>query len=315
MKKTAFLISILVIMGVHINVNAQTTTTSIFMDCQLTIFVSPPEGGTTFPPPPSFIIMGCQPLDIEAFPNPGYTFSHWEGDTQGSDNPIMLSGWNEAITAVFLPNFCEGLADYDQDVDGSDASIFKSHFGRSLFKNPCPPNGPAPVPKTGQTTCYDNSGILVDCATTGHDGENQRGVTWPNPRFTDNGNGTITDNLTGLIWLKNANCFGMRTWNDALSDANGLKDGACGLSDGSDSGDWRLPSRFELESLLDMDNYDHALPSGHPFTDPQYFFYWSSTTNASDTLNAWGVAMGTGVVDRGRKNVHEFFIWPVRGGH
>jgi hypothetical protein len=32
------------------------------------------------------------------------------------------------------------------------------------------------------------------------------GVAWPNPRFTDNSDGTVTDNLTGLIWLKNANC-------------------------------------------------------------------------------------------------------------
>jgi len=57
---------------------------------------------------------------------------------------------------------------------------------------------PAPVPKTGQTTSY----------ATGDDGDLEKGVAWPDPRFMDNGNGTVTDNLTGLIWLKNANCFG-----------------------------------------------------------------------------------------------------------
>ena len=56
----------------------------------------------------------------------------------------------------------------------------------------------APVPKTGQTTSYG----------TGDDGALQKGVAWPTPRFTDNSNGTVTDNLTRLIWMKNANAFG-----------------------------------------------------------------------------------------------------------
>jgi hypothetical protein len=55
----------------------------------------------------------------------------------------------------------------------------------------------APVEKTGQTTSY----------ATGDDGELSKGVVWPNARFADNGDGTVTDNLTGLMWLKNANCI------------------------------------------------------------------------------------------------------------
>src|SRR5215831_9628931 len=55
---------------------------------------------------------------------------------------------------------------------------------------------PAPVPRTGQTTSY----------AARDDGALQKGVALPTPRFTNNNNGTITDNLTGLIWLKNANC-------------------------------------------------------------------------------------------------------------
>jgi hypothetical protein len=101
------------------------------------------------------------------------------------------------IVLLLLPlttsaqDFCKGLADYDQDVDGTDASMFKSHFGRSVFSNPCLPNGPAPVPKTGQTTSY----------AIGDDGDLERGVEKPplKDRFTDNGDGTVLDNLTGLI--------------------------------------------------------------------------------------------------------------------
>lgn len=43
----------------------------------------------------------------------------------------------------------------------------------------------------------------------------------------------MTDNLTGLVWLQNANCFGDKKWGDALVIADGLKDGDCGLTDGS----------------------------------------------------------------------------------
>ena len=58
-------------------------------------------------------------------------------------------------------------------------------------------NGSAPVPKTGQTISFG----------TGDDGDLQMGAKWPNPRFTDKEDGTITDNLTGLTWLKDANCM------------------------------------------------------------------------------------------------------------
>ena len=73
----------------------------------------------------------------------------------------------------------------------------------------------APVPKTGQKAYYG----------TNDDGTLEMGVTWPNPRFTDNGNGTVTDKLTGLVWLQNASCLGAKTWDEALASADGLADG------------------------------------------------------------------------------------------
>ena len=219
---------------------------------------------------------------------------------------ILLS--TSAVMAQCDPDNppCEGDFNCDCDVDGSDATIFKSGFGRSEFNFPCPPCvEPAPVPKTGQTTAY----------ATGDDGDLEKGVPWPYPRFTDNGDGTVTDNLTGLIWLKDANCFGSRTWSQALSDCNGLASGQCGLTDGSNAGDWRLPNRFELESLLDLENYNPPLPSGHPFQNVQTFIYWSSTTHASYTPAAWCVLMITGRVADYDKTNSAIYVWPVRGGH
>jgi len=161
----------------------------------------------------------------------------------------------------------------------------------------------APVPKTGQTASY----------ATGDDGDLEKGVAWPTPRFTDNGNGTVTDNLTGLIWLKNANCFGARNWTQALSDANTLNSGECGLGDGSSEGDWRLPNVRELQSLIDYGRQTPALPSGHPFTGVQSSLYWSSTTHATNASYAWGVYMRCGHVHWDYK-MRTRYVWPVRGG-
>jgi hypothetical protein len=123
----------------------------------------------------------------------------------------------------------------------------------------------------------------------------------------------VTDELTGLIWLKNANCFGNRDWSTALSDANGLADGQCGLSDGSIAGDWGLPNVRELHSLIDFGRYNPALPAGHPFTGVQSSHYWSSTTDANYTDRAWHVNVNVGSVYFVSKGSN-LYVWPVRGG-
>jgi hypothetical protein len=166
---------------------------------------------------------------------------------------------------------------------------------------------PAPVPKTGQTESY----------ASGDDGDLQKGVQWPDPRFTDNGDGTVTDHLTSLIWLKNANCFGDLDWDGALDASNNLADGQCGLSDGSSPRDWRLPNVRELYSLIDHGNSFPALPSGHPFTGVMFGFndfYWASTTLAGSHDDAWNVRMTIGSVNAFIKGSNSH-VWPVRGGN
>ncbi len=164
---------------------------------------------------------------------------------------------------------------------------------------------PTQVPKTGQTTSY----------ATGDDGDLERGIALPIPRFTDNGDGTVTDNLTGLIWLQNATRFGERSWADALSDCNSLADDGAALTDGSAAGDWRLANVKELQSLVDFGNYNPALPTGHPFTNVQFgHYYWSSTTSARWTDSAWYVLMAPGNVHYEDKSANHY-VWPVRGGN
>ncbi len=129
---------------------------------------------------------------------------------------------------------------------------------------------------------------MIDCTDTGQDGDIQAGVAWPSPRFTDNNDGTLTDNLTGIIWLKNADCFGTLSWSSAYYYCNNMvKSGSCGLTDGSVAGDWRLPNRKELSSLIDYSQYNPALPQGHLFDNVKSSYYWSSTTYAKSRANAW----------------------------
>src|SRR5215475_2285106 len=79
---------------------------------------------------------------------------------------------------------------------------------------------PSHVSQTGQTKCWDAAGNPITCDGTGQDGDIQAGVEWPTPRFKDRHDGTVRDKLTGLIWLKNANCFGPLAWENALNAAN-----------------------------------------------------------------------------------------------
>lgn len=225
-------------------------------------------------------------------------------------------------------DYCEGDFDYDGDCDGTDAARFKLDFGRSVFQNPCPPDGPIPVQKTGQTTSY----------ATGDDGDWKKGAEWTNPRFTDNSDGTVTDNMTGLIWLESANCIvsnypgfdndyiagdGRVTWQHALDFVSGINAGTypdCGAG----STEWRLPNRNELTSLVHKGYYEPALPNtagtgqwteGDPFINVQPMGYWSSTTSADSADVAWYVGMGNGGVKIHYPKTYHYYVWPVRGGH
>jgi len=181
-------------------------------------------------------------------------------------------------------------------------------------------SAPAPVPQTGQTQCWDTDGNQIGCTGTGQDGEFQAGVALPSPRFRDNGDGTVTDNGTGLIWLTDGTCLGFQEWDTAFAVVNVLADGnlACGLTDHSVAGDWRLPNRNELTSLLDLGTFGPALPSGHPFVNyggnpTGGSGTLTSTTLASNPARVWMVSLGDGLVFVSFKTAAGSFITAVRG--
>lgn len=205
-------------------------------------------------------------------------------------------------------------------VDMLDGSIFnysKSSANLSVWPvRSAQSGGTITLPRTGQVTSY----------RAGDDGDLETGSAWPSPRFTDIGNGTVSDDLTGLIWLKDSNCIrteypssdndlvtsdGSVYWQSALEFIAGMNNGTYSkCSAGHDN--WRLPNERELGSLIDYSKFDPALSSGHPFVNIQPYYYWTSTTLPNNTYNTRTIHMSGGYTGSGNKEVHDFFVWPVR---
>jgi hypothetical protein len=229
---------------------------------------------------------------------------------------IIVAGLLMFSASTLLAQGGPCTADFDcnGNVDANDVTTFLSQFGRSPYNNPCPDcydspcpcssqgcDPPAPVSKTGQTIV----------SYTRDDGYWQQavGVSWPDPRFTDNGDETITDNLTGLMWTKNANLISSNLWEDAVD--------FCNNGEWAGYTDWRLPNLRELQSLMDYGEDEPALPAGYTtyFINVQSLNYWSSTSYSLSNSYAWALDVSFGGVTQFRKSNAYCYIWPVRGGY
>jgi hypothetical protein len=103
--------------------------------------------------------------------------------------------------------------------------------------------------------------------------------------YIDRGDGTLYQPSKKLTWLKDANCYGTLTWNEAVIKVNDLSSGKCGLSDGSKAGDWRLPYSGELQN-------DYFYLRSFGFTNIGTTFYWVKDTPLYDDGTAQGVKLG-----------------------
>ena len=116
----------------------------------------------------------------------------------------------------------------------------------------------------------------------------------------------VLDKETGLVWEKSPDTT-TRTWVNAIIDVYTKEVGG--------RKGWRLPTVEELASLVDTTQSNPALPSGHPFTNVQSNFYWSSTTFVNGPGYAWFVSFSNGSVGIDDGKGFDFYVWCVRGGH
>ncbi len=206
-----------------------------------------------------------------------------------------------------------------------------------LFSLPCLVSADAlKLPRTGQTQCYDSNGNMINCTGTGQDGETQMGESWPDPRFTiifcdgsgpcanqgsdcdaDSTNDVVQDELTGLMWTRDATPFLSQHWQDALAKTEALNLG--GYTD------WRMSNINELHSLVHY-GFNEEDCSGSSCTWLRHWLgktfvemaitglYWTSTTYVAQKYNAWVMNTLNGSIAGYNKGDGNPYAWPVRGG-
>jgi len=170
---------------------------------------------------------------------------------------------------------------------------------------------PAMIPRTGQTTSY----------ASGDDGDLQKGVAWPEPRFTNPDGSTpvsgtiVLDKLTGLEWPQDGGTPTFATCTGGQMNWQGALDYVACLNTNNYLGhnDWRLPNVNELASLVDRQQGNissHLNTQG--FNNVQNSRYWSSTTNAGSIMSTWCVSMDIGSVSGNNDKAGDYYAWAVR---
>jgi len=160
-----------------------------------------------------------------------------------------------------------------------------------------------PIADTGQKKLYSNDAVISDLTTTdaffGQDGN----YTINDPSYTDNHDGTISDNVTGLMWQQDVT--EKLTYQEALAKVNTFQ-----LA-GHD--DWRLPTLKELYSLIQFTGSVKGEKAINPFIDTRYFSQplgdskqgereidaqvWSSTEYVGKTMGKDDTVFGVNFVD------------------
>ncbi len=174
-------------------------------------------------------------------------------------------------------------------------AAFAASLVLALVATPVEAQALAPT-ATADPPCYDNTTRFVNC-----------------------GNGTVTDTVSGLIWLFDADCLS-GDYASANGEAALLSDGQCGLTDNSLPGDWRLATRAEWEAILDPacaapriagNGQTGSCYVDDPWASGVQSTYWSSSTDTTNTIGAWRASLTLGTAASASKAVNHFG-WAVR---
>jgi len=159
-----------------------------------------------------------------------------------------------------------------------------------------------------QTTVPGATNSVIPATTTGKQNPNHA------PIQLQPSNGTVKDPLTGLIWLKNANCFpGPKKFIEVYAEVSAMKSGKCGLTDGSYAGQWRIPKLKELqERYNNHQGFDNFQATG----------YWSITPVPNSETDPYfgipakmfGVGTNFDPINGNKSDSRIGSVWAVRDG-
>ncbi len=226
---------------------------------------------------------------------------HWRNISQRYYR--VVGDYGSEIVSIF---FSDGAFAWANDEVGGDAVLEASHwmansnwirqeherFTGMIDFQLAQPTDPTCIAQTGQDVSYHEN----------DDGDLQPGHSWPE-RFTIQADtNLVVDNLTGLMWTRNATA-GAGSWDVAVVASHIIE------RFGYD--DWRLPSVLEMESLVDAGELLPALIFLHPFNNLATN-YWTGTGDTLDTNKAWVVGIQDGTVARWARTNTAPAYWPVR---
>ena len=190
------------------------------------------------------------------------------------------------VGALTVATHAFGVKAWDAvgNVDVSPAGVTWTVLSAPIYF-PFGPNWP--IPDTGISMCSNNTAQIV-CPTSGQVfyGQDAQYTNIPQS-LTDNGNGTVSDNMTGLRWQRQDDAVG-RNWLTALGYCDALSLGG--------HSDWRLPNVHELQSIVDYSR-DYAAINAAIFPSTKASRYWTSVPHSTDPNYAWSVNFTNGSVD------------------
>jgi hypothetical protein len=169
----------------------------------------------------------------------------------------------EPIPSAAPPQFEENSSDGLQSLSDEQVNTYQSLY---------------PIVDTGQVACYDALSE-ISCPEEGESffGQDAQ-VNGNQPQYQDNGDGTVTDLITGLTWTQSLDLNGDGAINseDKLNYAGAVQMAESYSFAGYD--DWRLPTIKELYSLINFSGVTGSIP----YIDTDYFEFGYGDTSAGE---------------------------------